>query len=319
MGYFPRPLPDEVIGSLFAYACIELGLTPGTLLRQLVGVSHSYNDFLSSSLMLKFERRTGLDAEELLWGHTIFPYAVAFLSQAEVLQCRDKALDPRWRGLDRLGWLIKSVAQGLPFRRMCAQCIADDLGQHGRSYWHRAHQLPGVYRCDVHDTVLLSSGIGVRHKTRRIPVEMPEGVPGRQMVLRLPTVVLDVVQHRALAALGRRTGYREDWQTSYRARAFEKGYGMRCGDLANAQLATDLFHFFTEPYLNEVGCGFGSYRANPWPELMVMERLAVPVAPAKHVLLDAYLELCPNGRKLRGYEKPPRGASAELTTTNAPL
>lgn len=306
MGYFPRPLPDEIIGSLFAIACVELGLAPGTLLRELTGASRWHNTFLSSSLLQTFEKRSGIDAEELLWEHTTFPYAVAFLSGADVAKFRDKALDPRWRGLDGPGWLVKSVSQGLAFRRMCAQCVADDLARHGRSYWHRKHQLPGVYRCDVHDTVLFSTDIEVRRWIRRIPVEMPEEVPGREMVLCLPTVVLDAVQHRSLTALNRRTDHRDDWLAWYRARAFDKGYGMRSGDLANKQLATDLFYLFTEPYLKDIGCGFGSYWANPWPALMVLERLGVQFAPTKHVLLDAYLYLCADGKKQRGYEKPLR-------------
>lgn len=304
MGYFPRPLPDEVIGSLFANACGELGLSPSTLLRKLTGISRGYSSFLSSSLLRKFGKLTGLDAEELLWEHTVFPYVVAFMPGVDVTRFRDKALDPLGRRLDCFGSLTKSVSHALPFRRMCTQCIADDLARHGRSYWHRAHQLPAVYHCNIHAAVLLHTEIGVRNEMRRVPLEMPEEVPGREVHLPLPADVLEAVHQRSLAALSRRTGHREDWLAWYRSRASEKGYGMPGGDLASQQLAMDLLELFTESFLMDTGCGFRARRESQWPALMVRERVGIPFAPAKHVLLDTYLYLCNAGDTQRAYEKP---------------
>lgn len=33
---------------------------------------------------------------------------------------------------------------------LCADCVWEDVDFHGRSYWRRAHQLPGVYWCSKH-------------------------------------------------------------------------------------------------------------------------------------------------------------------------
>ncbi|MGJ7562329.1 TniQ family protein [Variovorax sp. GB1R11] len=39
----------------------------------------------------------------------------------------------------------------------CSSCIDDDIDRFGRSYWHVAHQLPGIYECPMHPGTTLSS------------------------------------------------------------------------------------------------------------------------------------------------------------------
>ncbi|WP_413460518.1 TniQ family protein [Herbaspirillum huttiense] len=38
--------------------------------------------------------------------------------------------------------------------KYCLHCVRDDAKQHGYSYWHNAHQLPGAWLCPVHNVLL---------------------------------------------------------------------------------------------------------------------------------------------------------------------
>ncbi|MHA4868699.1 TniQ family protein [Duganella sp. PWIR1] len=42
---------------------------------------------------------------------------------------------------------------------LCEDCVADDLIKHSVSYWHRAHQFPGMYWCVKHNSILRTSPI----------------------------------------------------------------------------------------------------------------------------------------------------------------
>jgi len=42
---------------------------------------------------------------------------------------------------------------------LCPSCIENDVEHHGRSFWHVAHQVPGIYECLKHPgTILRASG-----------------------------------------------------------------------------------------------------------------------------------------------------------------
>ena len=41
-----------------------------------------------------------------------------------------------------------------PGAYLCTQCVQEDIGFHGMSYWRREHQLPGLYSCTKHSQPL---------------------------------------------------------------------------------------------------------------------------------------------------------------------
>lgn len=41
--------------------------------------------------------------------------------------------------------------------RLCPACLNDDCCRHGEPYWHRIHQLPNVFVCAIHGSILLSA------------------------------------------------------------------------------------------------------------------------------------------------------------------
>ena len=168
----PSPYPDELIVSILARAVIHNGLAPKRLLSRLVGVTgrSNYPAFLPTNLP-QIADQTRVDAKTLLWGHTVFPYVVAFMPTSEVARYEQKVLwgCPAENG--STASLVKSVTHGLPEFRYCSHCAKEDLATRGESYWHRSHCLPGVHICTIHDMPL--GGTGERPKTFAQQLQMP--------------------------------------------------------------------------------------------------------------------------------------------------
>lgn len=292
MLYFPRPQPDEIIGSLIFRACRETGLSLKRLMKALCGASRSCNSFASSSSLLDpVGRAVGLDPEELLWRHTTFPYVVAFMPPTEVARLRARALSPTPQP-GGAAPCTHSITKGLDYRRYCQLCAAEDLTIRGTSYWHRSHQLPGTWICTTHRVSLWESSIAVR---RAIPVcvyDMPDETKGHIQPILLPIEILIDIALRSDALLNCRPAGNFDWLHHYRELAIGKGYYITAQhQVAARQFARDLWQFFGPDLLKEAGCTF-TPEARNWPMLMVRDRTNVPFIPVKHVLLETFLSHC---------------------------
>jgi len=109
-----------------------------------------------SHLSDAFEGTLG-SPEEIVGGHCVLPFFLIFRNQAQ----RGDALAALTG--DRIGSL--KMRLGLPASRLgavcplkaCPDCMEADNNLHGTAYWHREHQLPGVWLCLKHGCAMLVS------------------------------------------------------------------------------------------------------------------------------------------------------------------
>jgi hypothetical protein len=293
MLYFPRPQPDEIIGSLIFRACRETGLSLKRLMTVLCGANRSCGSFASSSSLINpIGRAAGLDPEELLWKHTTFPYVVAFMPSTEVARLRARALLPT----PQPGGAIPcthSITKGLDYRRYCPLCAAEDLTICGTSYWHRSHQLPGTWICTKHHAGLWESAIAVRGTVPICVYDMPNETKGHTRPILLPIEILIDIALRSDTLLNCQPVGNFNWLHHYRELAIAQGYYITAKhQLAARELARDLWQFFGPAALKEAGCLFAPEARSAWPTLMVREGTDVPFIPVKHVLLETFLSRC---------------------------
>jgi hypothetical protein len=83
---------------------------------------------------------------------------------------------------DLVGIMCSSNADRLKFRlglhagptgasfplRACTLCMDNDEKDYGVAYWHRCHQLPGVYRCLIHNAPLQESPLRIDRRRRSV-------------------------------------------------------------------------------------------------------------------------------------------------------
>lgn len=291
MAFLPKPFPDEVIGSVIARGSFQSGVPLKPLIRFIYGPTRSTVSFLMGSDLRRLAQLTGTDAEELLERHTVFPYAVAFMSQRERDRLRSKTLHLT-AGRDSVASLTKSVSHGVPRRRFCPMCASEEMKRYGETYWHRTHLLPGVLICPRHREPLAQTSTRIRQHAQTRTLDLPPIVVHATSEPEISQPKYSRVTMLSVRALEGKVQDCEVLMALYRAAARRKGYPLTAGTLASAQLASALSHFYTTRFLTDAGCHFPESTHNAWPALMVRECPGVPFAPVKHILLRTFLELC---------------------------
>lgn len=285
----PSPYPDEIMGSVIARGCLHSGLPPKRMLENIFQSSRSYCSFLMPSNFHRLGLLTGKSPESVLDEHTVFPYSVAFMPMEERLRLRKKALELDVR-TDCLSSLTKSVTYGVPFRRVCPQCITEDLRAYGETYWHRSHLLPGVHICAKHGIRLYETDAALKGNLMRNFINFPSPSGKKSTFNIAPSFILESVTEISMAALKLAAALETDWHQAYRRKSLEKGYRIEGDAVASRVLTADLSRFYGNKFLENCGAFFKETAVAPWPSLMSRENPGIPFAPVKHVLMQAFLD-----------------------------
>ncbi len=149
----PRPLPDELLGSMWIRAVRLTGVPIAVATRAVTGDRKFTPSLFTLSHVEELGSALRLPPLDLLWKHTLFPYATAYYSP----ELHAKAISMvfgRGSALTGLGSLVQGVSDYSRLRRLCPLCIREDLARWKQSYWHRQHHLPGALVCTGHGVVL---------------------------------------------------------------------------------------------------------------------------------------------------------------------
>lgn len=208
-GFLPRPLPDELLFSVFARFHARAGYTQTkSTAMDLFGHDVRMGFFPShlQDLLEHLPLGHRLSVHDLVLQHTFAPLFLPFLGKAR----RERLFEAIATGTtpgnlksvtSLLGSWAPDHAGGL---RLCPLCVADDRSQFGEAYWHRVHQFPGVEVCPHHKVFLISSGVTIVTQGSRGLVALEE----LQLVDRAGTPLnrSDPV-HRALLSVAQELGY----------------------------------------------------------------------------------------------------------------
>jgi len=85
---------------------------------------------------------------------TLFPYFRPFLAPKQAGRAYDYLVGKEHGAIKTLLGLVASLIGASNLFRFCPLCVAEDRRDYGQAYWHRSHQLPGVWLCPRHDVPL---------------------------------------------------------------------------------------------------------------------------------------------------------------------
>ncbi len=163
VAFFPTPFAsDEVMYSVLARFHAASGNTsPKATIMDLYGITTvtavidlpAHFDALVSNLPVKHRYK----ADELIKAHTLFPFYSAFLPpQRANLVLESMKGDIGHSVHNRLGIMASSISTDKTLK-YCRECFDADKIRWGEPYWHRVHQVPGVYICPIHRIPLYRS------------------------------------------------------------------------------------------------------------------------------------------------------------------
>jgi len=258
--------------------------------------------FLPTELHL-LAQRTRVPARELLWQHSVFPYAVAFLSPAQVggLEAKTLAVSPDTQ--PGFGALVRSATRNLSGLRFCPECAREDVLRYGESYWHREHCLPAVHVCLRHHIGLCVARFTARTLSQLLLLPLPHRQAAVPEVTSCPSdlrVPLAEAVHRLCA---QDWTHRTDWLVAHREAARERGFTLSGQFLAGARLSFELQARFGPQYLAELGCSYGAAWSS-WPAMLTREGSRCTYSPVKHVLLGTFFRLAAQRRVAFAYRAP---------------
>lgn len=166
--FFPSPEQGELVFSGFCRCAESTGTQATDLLFRLTGQRHHapISAPLPTCLFHISEHlpvgHVWCNVEDTILNHTIFPYLTFFL-RPEVAKEALTRLASESDANSVSGFLgLSEYRSTVHHTRIlwCSQCGSDDQRAFGFSYFHREHQIPGVFLCWKHG-ILLNRGCSV--------------------------------------------------------------------------------------------------------------------------------------------------------------
>ena len=167
MHYIPSWLPDEIIFSLASrYHFYTLGRSSLNTSLNLfgVGTSGTHHDFPAGIDYFAeiCEGKLGA-AEDIICERSVLPYITRFQDDAvrklAIASMRGSAIGSLKA---TLGLLNSWFRTNLPLKA-CPSCIVSDIDTIGEPYWHRTHQVPGIWLCPDHRVPLRQASVKTNH------------------------------------------------------------------------------------------------------------------------------------------------------------
>lgn len=178
MYFFPEIFPDELLWSAWGRYAEQVDYSNITTLHVDLfgyprrGVARDLPNGLDA-FVARLPPGHSYRAEQLALHNTMFPYyrlgmPVARADALLKAMRRDDAKRARHEGQPHALVPKALLPSTLGVFRLCPSCAEEDSARPaGSPYWHRVHQLPGVYVCPEHGTPLLTSNVTRGRATRR--------------------------------------------------------------------------------------------------------------------------------------------------------
>lgn len=282
-----HPHPDELLGSVWIRTRRRAGVGIGLVTKVIAGRKFSPG-LLSFSHVSDVAGALGVDAQELLWKHTVFPYATAFVEPQVFKSSMASALSTGMAAIG-CGATVQSVSGHVQFRRYCVRCAKEDLLQWGESYWRRAHHLPGTLLCVKHLEPLRETTVNIR-KSCPWPDSLPHELKAPNVPVLKGDVLLKALAQRSFELLNRAEQSPLQRQPSwYRTKLVDHGLLS-----ADRPVESESLKNWARGSLGEHIGHLGLNRIDQschWLPLMVRPAVTIPFVPFKHAIFETLLEL----------------------------
>lgn len=227
-----------------------------------------------------------IQAEDLLYRHTIFPYSTARMGRNETDRLAKNIIE---LGGKSIVVLVQSASVGKGAPRYCRSCIIEDLRQRGESYWHRQHNVPFIQRCNIHGELLLA--IPAKKSAAFTVTRLPEECEGLLVRELLPESISSVLMQLSIDCLENLDRREElDWRRGYRQLAEMKGFPRQGTGLSSLSVLSAFQQFYGDELLESAGLNYPPTEFNAWPVLLLRSGFEIATTTARHLLMQVFLE-----------------------------
>ncbi len=237
---------------------------------------------------------TSYTSDNLIQNHTLFPYYAPFLPSHRAKKVKEMMKGSNGSGIHASIGIMASSTGIKSTLFFCLKCYEMDIFKYGEPYWHRTHQLPGVYICPAHNEILMSldSLEFNRHVYLSLPIQL-ESVkygPSIKNEILKSSKIIDVLSNLAQDSerlLAQGNFYNLYFSKSlYLSRLKQLGY-VTINELIRQAKLFEQFHlYFGEDTLNFLDC---SLKGDSTWITLVTRKARRFVHPVKSLLFIRFL------------------------------
>lgn len=295
LAYFPTLYKDELLYSGIArYHVVSGNKTQRQTIEDLFGnrLVCATTD-LPSHLMCLADNLIGqYTTDQIIKDHTLLPYYTNFMKQNKIDQVQSLMKDGSKQGEVHasLGLLASSIK--LPVKlRFCIECYKTD-SEMCEPYWHRCHQLPGVFICPLHRSILKISRVEystLHHKFSFIPLAMHSELNYTEPVIDanwLDHLTFIAVQSNFL--LQSQSKSKEN-TAPYKMMLPKERYQTVGGRVRFIRLIQDFRNIYTDKLLEYVDCGINFNSTDTWLHKIIRNQEKI-THPLRHLLIIGFFE-----------------------------
>lgn len=169
-------------------------------------VSFEFINALTPEFVGQVERKKSI--ENIIQSHTMFPYYSCFWNTERKAKAYEALAFMQSQRENALTLPLPKDGQKKMY--YCPVCAKNERSKFGECYWHRAHQIDGVFVCHKHECRLVSSDVVIttRKKYELIPAEfhipdtLPEPKRGTDKEILLAQYLYDLLSCSTSATTG---------------------------------------------------------------------------------------------------------------------
>jgi hypothetical protein len=238
-------------------------------------------------IVSRIPEQSTLSAARFIKENTVFPLLKPFLTHT-----RTDALYEAMTFGNQNTYNIVGFVRVFTLRhrhlRYCRRCVESDTDEFGEPYWHRIHQLPGVYFCPIHNASTVESDFELGGLPREFYPLLPTTRENAQtfnggISVRLQTIAREtdwLLKH------GYELGYSERTTELYDNWLRVKGYREHNGKTTIKRLAQDIVANYGQDFLQMLD----AYNSGvcTWIKRIIQHSLGFQ-HPLYHLLLICFL------------------------------
>ena len=179
---FPKPLPDELIFSIFSRYYVKSGYLVYRSVAENLYINSTNKPSIEFCNLLTEDAIKAITEimpfDEFLFGHSMVNYYNTFLPEEKQSRVIHLTSTMKLKELTNLLPLPKSKYPR--YLRFCPLCVREDREQYSEAYWHRSHQLYGITCCPTHNCILLDSDIPITSDASPILITAEEVIGDRE-------------------------------------------------------------------------------------------------------------------------------------------
>ena len=295
--FFPTPYPDEILYSVFArYHDKSPNLNGSETAKDLFNVNRIVCcvEFpsLLANLLQNMPLNNPYDVDRLIADHTLFSFYTAFTSPENKNLIRQYMLHRDADIYNKITGIINPMAEN-KFLRFCPKCNEEALERYGELYWHRVHQIRGIYICPTHKIPIYNSTVSLEENKYRYIVATEENCIVEDEIVYEPEIFekLSIIAgdiHWILNNLEIKTNIKDQYLNQLKI----LGYATVNGGLRQKQLIDDFEAFWGEILEMTHNTITKTNNCN-WLLEMGWNR-ELTGDPVRHILLMRFLGLTPS-------------------------